>query len=93
MEQRAMETGHVLLEALHRLTIVPQAAVDTTQVMLRHYCEANIPQGSSNGQGALTGREGTVRVTHLRKMGEEIDCDPSQPVLVSQGLSEPGGFL
>ena len=93
MAQRAVETRHVLLEALHRLTIVPKASVDTAQVVLRRHREANIPQGRGHRQGALTGREGAVRVTHLGKMGEQIDRDPSQPVWVAQGLGEHFGFL
>ena len=56
-----METRHVLSEALHRPRIVPQAAVDLPQVVLRRDREANIPQVRGNRQGALAGREGVVR--------------------------------
>jgi hypothetical protein len=93
LTQRTVERGHVRVEALLRPPIVPQGAVDPAQVVLRHHREAHLPQGSRQGQGALPGREGAVRVTHLRKMRAEIDRDPPQPVGVAQGLGEPFGFL
>ena len=93
LEQRAVETRHVLLEVLHRPTIVPQAAVDMPQVVLRRDREANIPQVCGNRQGALAGREGAVRVACLPKMGEQIGRDPPQPVLIAQGFGEGFGFL
>jgi hypothetical protein len=65
-----METRHVLFVALHRLLIIPQAAVDKPQVVLRCDCEANLPEGGGNRQGTLTGRECLVRFADLRKMGE-----------------------
>jgi hypothetical protein len=51
-----METRHVLSEALDRPRIVSQAAIDNPQVVLRHDCEANLPQVRGNRQGALAGR-------------------------------------
>ena len=44
-------------------------------------------QGSSHRQGALPGREGAIRVTHLGKMGEQIDRDPPSR-WVAQSLGE-----
>ena len=81
------------VEARRRLPIVPQTPVDPSQVVLRCYREAQIPQGRGDRQGALPGRAGAVWVTHLRKMGEQIDRDPAEPVWVTQGLGEPCGFL
>jgi hypothetical protein len=93
LKELAVETRHVRLVALDRLSIVSQAAVDPAQVVLRHHGEAPISHGSPHGQGTLPGREGVVRVTHLRKMRQEIDRDPPQPARVFQGLGEPFGFL
>src|SRR5215470_10782423 len=77
LAERAVEICYVCLEALDRASIVPQAAVDPTQIVLRHYREAPILQGGRHGHGALSSHEGAVRVTHLRKMRQEIDRDPS----------------
>jgi hypothetical protein len=88
-----VEGCHVPLEALRRLTVVPQVAVDMPQVELRDDREANIPQGSGNRQGALARGEGTVRVACKRKMGEQKGRDPSQPGLIAQGLGKGFGFL
>jgi hypothetical protein len=93
LQERAVEARHILLEALHRPTIVPKTPVDTSQVVLRRHHEAHIPQSSGDRQGALPSREGAVWITHLGKMGEQIDQDPPQPVLVSQGLGEHFSFL
>ena len=60
IEQLAVKRRYVLLEVLHRLPVVPQAAVDIPQVVLRHDCHANIPQSRANFQGALASREGVV---------------------------------
>ena len=56
-----MKTRHILLGILHRLLIVPQAAVGNPQIVLYGDRDANIPQVSGDHQGALTGREGAVR--------------------------------
>jgi hypothetical protein len=42
------------------------------QVVLRRHREAHIPQVRGNGQGALTSREGAVRVACRGKLGQQI---------------------
>jgi hypothetical protein len=88
MQQLAVETHHVFLEEIQRPTIVPQAAVDQPQVVLCRDRKADIPQVSGNHQGTLAGREGVVWFTLLQKMDEQKGRDPSQPVLITQGLGE-----
>jgi hypothetical protein len=70
LAQGALETRHVLLETCHCLTIVPKTTVDTSQIVLLRDREANISEGRSTHQGTLTGREGAVWDTNLRKMGQ-----------------------
>jgi hypothetical protein len=87
-----VETHHVLLEALHRPTIVPEAAVGLPQLLLRRGREANILQVSRNRQGPLTEREGVVWFACLRKMDGQRNRHLPQPVLITQGLGEDCGF-
>src|SRR5215470_13687263 len=93
LEQRPLETRHVLSEKHCRLTIVPQTAVDTPEVVLCQHGEAHISQDSRNGQGTLAKHTGLVRFTGTLKIGEQIDTDPSQSVLVAEGLRETCRFL
>ena len=51
IEQSAVERCQVLAEVLYRLTVVPQATVDKPQIVLRHDCEADIPQSWRQSPG------------------------------------------
>ena len=93
LEQCTVETRHILSVALHRLVIVPQAAVGESQCVLRHNREAKIPRGSGHCQGALATLEGAVQFAYRHKMDGQIGGDPPQPLLVAQRLSESRGVL
>src|SRR5262249_36521665 len=93
LEQRIVETHHVLAVALRRLAIVSQTEVGKSQLVLRHSREANIPQGSGNGQCALATLNGMVILAYRCKTGDQISCDPPQPVVVTQGLGQGRGVL
>jgi hypothetical protein len=93
LEQCAVETRHVLLQQFYPSTIISQAAVGVSQVVLCRDREADILQVSSNCQGAMTGLKSGVRFAGLHKMGSQIGCDPSQPVGIAQSLGESCGVL
>ena len=93
LEQLAMETYQGLLAVLHCPTIVPQAMVDTPQVGLRRDREADIFQVSGNRQGTLTRRKGMIWIACQHEMGEQIDRDPSQSVVIAHSFSEGRGVL
>src|SRR5262245_42923520 len=88
-----MEARHILLEALHCPTIVPQTVVAKPQEVLRRNRKANIPQVRGNRQSTLARGEGVVRFACLQKMGEQISRDPPQPMLIAYGSSEDFSFL
>jgi len=92
-------TGQIPLEALHippetrdGLTIVPQGPAGLSQTVTRLDLEGEISQGFPNSERRLADRDGSIRAARDKEMIEHIGRDPSEPMLIAQGLGQGFGL-
>src|SRR5207249_3326990 len=74
-------------EELRRPSIVAETGVGLAELQIRHDLDAEIPDDLGDGEGPVPRLDGAMLVAHLDKDRGQITKHPSQPALITQGLS------
>jgi hypothetical protein len=91
-EELAFKGHDILLEDVHRPTIVTQSVVHLAQSNISRDLKGDIPRIDGKGEGTLAGLDGTVMVACLPEIGAHMGGDPPQSTVIVQGLSENFSF-